>query len=694
MNKVIMISMLAVGFSSCAYFNTFHNTKELYNQAAKERSKRQDDQPTATERKLYDDTITKASKILELYPDSKYVDDALFILGECFYHKGEPVRAQRKFQELITYFPESGYYNRAHLWLAKVNVQLNDLASAKVMLNSLLEKSDLDKELRQEAHFLLGEIHFGQGYYEEAAHEYHEAAKLDKDDVITSDSWLHLGECQLFFGNNRAAVTSFKKAMDTSPDDLQGFDARLSYAKALKLSGDFKGAAKICNALLENQVYQKKHGYVQLEIADIIYWEGKALNKRLKGTDLQYTGKLEEAIEKYEIVILQHKRTEVSAIAHYRIARIKEELHDFAAAKTHYEKVKLEYSQCEHADEAEKKAKDIGDLIRLSNKVRKAQGEELLAAESGSTRKLSDLEILLLEHGVHPELRFREEQRKLALAEGRPDPTAEQNGIGNNELVQMGRLEELVTDKLQLAEIYLLQFGQVDSALAEYRQIVELFPDHPAAAKALFSSAYIYENEYQNKFKTDSLLYLIIERFPESRQAREAHRKLGLPLAGSDDPAAELYRRAEQQLFAHHQTHAAVEQYRRLIQLYPESEFAPKALYALGWIYEQLLFDNQKAAEVYAEIEENYPETEYFNRINQKLLALENNKPDFDATGSDAQRIETALTTPSAQANEELAQKEISSDQDLPSNEVGLAELKRRKLPDRRPSQLRGKPVP
>ncbi|MFQ5648825.1 MAG: tetratricopeptide repeat protein [bacterium] len=690
MNRVLFIALLSFIFSSCAYFNTFHNTKKLYNQATKERKKRTDDVLGATERKLYDDTIAKASKILELYPRSKYVDDALFILGECLYHKGESIKAQRKFQELTTYFPGSEYFDRAKVWLAKTDVRLKDRAAAKIILNELLQRPDLDKALEQEASFLLGEIHFGQGYYEQAAHEFHDAAKLGKEKTTTSEAWLNLGQCQLFFGNNQAAVTSFKNAVKQSPDNLQGFEARLSYARALKLTGDFKNAARLCNELQENQIYQKKHGYVQLELADIIYQEGKALNEKLKGTDLQYLGKIEEAVEKYDIVILQNKRSEVAAIAHYRIAKIREnDLHDFPGAKEHYEKVKLEYSRSEYAEEAEQRAKSIGDLIRLTNLVREAQGQQLMA-ESQSSQGLSELELLLLEHGVHPELRFMQEQKELARV-ARSSVDSDASGPSSEEMLQIERLNQLVRNKLQLAEIYLFQFGQIDSALAQYRQVVELFPDHPAAAKAIYSTAYVYENEFHNKFKTDSLLYLLIERFPESEQAREAHRKLGLPVTKSDEPAAELFRRAETTLFTHRDATRALQQYRRVIRMYPDSDYAPKALYASGWIHEQILFDNDKAAEIYLEIQKNYPDSEYFNSINQKLLALENLNPADEARPDVTPTREQQPTEVLREKTPANGPDEALSTPQLEPSPEELLEIKKRKLLDRRAAKRRAR---
>jgi len=54
---------LCICLSSCAYYNTFYNTKKFFNEAKKERERRKGDRPSSQELQKYDKTIEKASKI-------------------------------------------------------------------------------------------------------------------------------------------------------------------------------------------------------------------------------------------------------------------------------------------------------------------------------------------------------------------------------------------------------------------------------------------------------------------------------------------------------------------------------------------------------------------------------------------------------------------------------------------------------
>ncbi|MFQ5602538.1 MAG: tetratricopeptide repeat protein [bacterium] len=627
--NIFLFVVLGLFIPSCAYYNTFYNTKKYYKEAQKERERRKGDKPSSTELNKYNQTIEKASKILEIYPNSKYVDDAVLILGECFYYKGDYVKAQRKFVELTTYFPESDYFQKGRLWLAKTKIKLDDYLGAKFILQELIEGSKIKRDIRDESRFLQGEIYFDQGRYPEAEKEFKIVAVQAKKKSIKANAYFQLGQSHINTKKYQEAVDSFKKALKYSHNEPFAFEAELHLARAWMLAGKFKKSKEVCYNLLETDVQREKLGLVKLQIAECIYREGRDIFKRLKGADVTYLGKIEEALDEYKKITLEYKRTDISAQAYFQMAKIYEEDYgDFNLAKENYNKVKLEYTKSEYVPISLEKAKNISDLIRLKGSVKKSQGLQLSRGDNAQ-HNFSELELLLLEHGVHPELRFMKKQRKLA-AENQAAVAEPQNKDDD--------LDALVVSKLQLAEVYLFQFGQVDSALFEYNEIARLFPEHRGAAKALYSSAFIYENEYLNKFKTDSLLYVLIERFPDSYQAREARKKLGLPATVIKmDPAEDLYKRAESMLFTINNVVRARANFWEIIEKYPESIYAPKALYALGWIYENISFENEKAIEIYQKILDDYPKSEYSNAVKKKLSEVERALKKQEAAAQKAQ---------------------------------------------------------
>jgi TolA-binding protein len=624
--RTITILIAFYAFSGCVYFNTYYNTKKLYKEASKERENRQGEEPSRTEITKYDQTIEKASKILELHPNSKYVDDAVMILGECFYHKRDYVKAARKFEELITYFPESKHTQEAKLWLAKTNIQVEDYLTAKFQIDELLNSDDVKRDVEDESRFLLGEIQYEQDYIIEAEQTYNQVSADAKNQAVRANAFFKLGLCQLRLDYYEEAVASFKGAADNSPNKKFKFEAELNYARALKRSGEFGRAKNVCRRLLDDASLKEHHGAVKLELADCIYAEGKALNEKLRGADLNYLGKVEQALDEYKKITLEFKKTEVAAQAYFEIARIYEEDYgDFAQAKEYYEKVKQEYPKSELVTVSNKKNKDLSDLARLASMVNKSQG--IQTGENGSSSyQLSELELVLLEHRVDPELRFLKKKKKEATNDGTESADL-QNGATNGKAEE--DIDALITNKLQLAEIYMFQFGQMDSAMAQYDEIIELFPNHPSTAKAIYSKAFIFENEYQDKDKTDSLLYFLVHGFPDSYQADEARRILNLPMKNKQkDPVYELYKKAEGSLLSGRNLDNTISEFQLLAQDYPDSEYAPKALYATGWIYESMKFENEKALEIYQTIVETYPDSEYAKKVEKKITATTQPPPD------------------------------------------------------------------
>lgn len=615
------LGLQSLSLVSCAYFNTFYNTKKYFKEAAKEREKRRGDKPSSQEIQKYDKAIEKASKILELYPKSKYVDDAVMILGECFYYKGEYVKAQRKFQELITYFPKSKFVPEARLWLAKTDIELEDYLGAELALKDLEKSPKLKKQLLQEARLLMGDLLFKQKEYSEAGKNYAYVAENSKKGELRAKAYFKLGQTQLLTESFLDAVKSFQKAMRYSTDPRFSFEAELNYGIALKLAGDFKNSLRVCQGLLENSLLKEKHGRVKLEIADCIYREGKALYKKLKEANLDYYGKIEEAIEAYRKVILEHKRTPYSAQAYYQIARIYEEDYgDLVKAKENYEKVRQEYPRSEYVKLATEKAKNLGLLIKLRNELYQDQKIVSKTGKDLAFTQLSPYELLLLEQGNHPELRFFQKQKKLAQLHRQEQLKSAQ---ASEDPQGLKEIDNIVDKKLQLAELYLFQFSKMDSAVKQYKEILEMFPNHPGCAKALYSLAFIYENEYLNKAATDSLLIELITRFPESYQAQEARKKLGLETIHQVDKVTAIYEKAEELLLLNKNPDQALKIFQEIVSSYPESEVAPKALYAIGWVYENRLFNNEKALETYRNLVNSYPKSKYAEKVKPKLRAVD-----------------------------------------------------------------------
>lgn len=119
-----------------AYFNIYYNAEKYYKLGIKPI---EDGKPV--DRSYLDRSIEKSSKILQLYQNSKYVDDALVLIGKSYMYKGDYSKAIKKFTELIDYFPTSKYFEEALFYLGKTYLFQQDTNIAISIFQQVVAKN-------------------------------------------------------------------------------------------------------------------------------------------------------------------------------------------------------------------------------------------------------------------------------------------------------------------------------------------------------------------------------------------------------------------------------------------------------------------------------------------------------------------------------------------------------------------------
>ena len=82
------VPALLLLLAGCAYYNTFYNARESYNEAL-EYAREHPDDPAHHEKPLLDAAIQGAGRVLSRYSDSRWVDDAQLLLGDALLLRGK-----------------------------------------------------------------------------------------------------------------------------------------------------------------------------------------------------------------------------------------------------------------------------------------------------------------------------------------------------------------------------------------------------------------------------------------------------------------------------------------------------------------------------------------------------------------------------------------------------------------------------
>jgi|GEM_PF-1021952 len=183
--------------------------------------------------------------------------------------------------------------------------------------------------------------------------------------------------------------------------------------------------------------------------------------------------------------------------------------------------------------------------------------------------------------------------------------------------------EDLVDDnRFLLAELYRTTLNQPDSALSEYKSLVEDFPGSELAPRALIAIGWLYENQYHDTASAKENYQKILDQYPLSDEYGQAIKLLGLRDSEPDSLYADkLYELAEEQYFDRGDADSALTLFRRLMEEYPDSRLVPRADFAVAKIELSRFVPNTEAADstyvdstmilLFKGLAEKYPKTPF-----------------------------------------------------------------------------------
>lgn len=658
-NSLVIVTLSLL--SGCAYYNTFYNAQQFYNDAAKERKKRERtqlvelspeeklqrqrqgesvegsaaDRPSATEMQNYQKAIEKASSVLEYYPESRWIDDALIMVGECFFYRREYAKAQRKFEEIIKLYPNSEFVPKSHILLGKTYLALREFDAAEKKFREIALNTGFDKEVRQSAEYELASLYFEKENYELAADEYRRTAKESDDPLIRAMSWYRLGECMVQLEQYDQAPAIFRRAIDVSPNEDFKSQATYKLGESQSLIKDYVAATRTFSVLLAKELEVKRIPMIKLQLAN---------NYRLQGNQ-------EAALKWYRNLIEEHKGTDASARSYFALAEIEEYGRgDYPKAKEYYDLVRGEQSTSTVAVTAKERSDNIKLMLELRQSIDELLGiataKDSTKGKEGEKEKKEELDDAPIDLGSDgmwvnyagrgryaPQSISSETLASLTGAEphsgatGGADSTLGAAAVPDSVLEQIAREAAakkksvtLAEKRLTLGELLMFSFDRPDSSMRLFLQVVEGKPDSALTARALYSIGYIMYAIKKDTVHADSLFRGLVYLYPHSPHAEGARKILGWPLLSDKiDTAGIIYRQAEKAWWEEKNASRALQLYDSIAVSYPESPFAIKAQYGKGWLYENGLNDYEAAITTYKLIAERYPDTDYGKHVKNKL---------------------------------------------------------------------------
>lgn len=335
--RVALIFLLCT-LSSCAYYNTFYNAKKFYSEAQSAQSNKGE---------LLDKCIEKCAKVIEYHSNSRWVDDAIFLMGKCFYEKRNYSRARTKFQELLTYFPDSPFRDETTLYLGRSYLGEGEYALAIETFGRLE-----DSRFRCDARFDMAEAMYVTDDYEGAVKAY--------QNLLESCPGISYREVAL---EKLAASLLKMKEYSTGIELYQSLlKGRLSEDERLEVS------LRIADAYLELSEPENALDILLKADRDIKSDHGKARIRLKLSESYRKLGRLEEAIHALGEASQLAPKSETSALSYYHLGAIYEQEYvDFEKAKEAYAAVLTEDKAVEVSQEAARKVTTFNTIEKLKS---------------------------------------------------------------------------------------------------------------------------------------------------------------------------------------------------------------------------------------------------------------------------------------------------------------------------------------
>ncbi|UCH63381.1 MAG: tetratricopeptide repeat protein [Fidelibacterota bacterium] len=456
--RVTLVALMALSVG-CAYFNTFYNAKTYYETGVKALETRVTASSNSIPKPASDafgKAIEKSLIVIDEYPESRYIDDAFFIIGRSYFHRREFGMAERYLRQLLQEYPWSPFHDQAMIWLAKVHVQLGLYEAVEEDIALILAKPSPSEELLTEIYILRGDIALLQGDVTAAMNAFQEGVNLAVDAAQRAAIYDQLYVLAVDNEDYVAALDFLDKFARATPNESERVNARLIRVQLLQKMNDFEGAYKEIRNMVALTEFASIIPGLQLEL-------GKIESIR---------GNRAAALERFIEVLEEFRNLPEASEAAFRAGEIYlTELHEIETARDYLRRVK---NNSAYYLPAQTKLKQITTFSEINKKIHSLRAQ------------------------LNPET-----DKEIDTTEASVDTTMIRR--------------ELAHALYRLGEIQLFEIELPDTALEVMAEIVSNFPDTDVAAQAAYV-LYVHtqDNPDQAAFWRD----LMLEQYPDSPYGR------------------------------------------------------------------------------------------------------------------------------------------------------------------------------
>ena len=252
-----------------AYYNTFYASEKYFNDALKiiQLNESESDKIPSQALSLLDDAIKNALIIEDKFYDTKYLDDAYYILGMASFYKKNITSSEYYFNRIVNEYNNYEYFNRSLIMLGNLNLKMNKVNDLDAILKKL-ENSVLSSGEEQHLYYLLLAEYSSYNDDVENEKKYYLLAldnlKSSNDKISIYYKLLKLAEKEEDFVNAVLYIESIEILLDDVNLSEQLIEKWIEYNRKIN---DFDTVINQLSTWIDKEQLPKKIIYYNLEIA-------------------------------------------------------------------------------------------------------------------------------------------------------------------------------------------------------------------------------------------------------------------------------------------------------------------------------------------------------------------------------------------------------------------------------------------
>ena len=557
-------------FSSCAYFNTFYNARQYFEQAEKQRLEKAGESIPPGAIDAYGKVIDKSQYVIDKYPDSKLVKEALLLIGMSRFHRKEYRIAETVFKQYVETYADN--VDQAEYWLALCKWKLGKPQPALDVLQSMLETAT-DKNFISSIYLSKAEINLDIDNSKLALEYLVLAAETNKDRDERGQIYYRIAELAYNAEDYEQALSANTEVVKNSTSKKRKEEANLQIVRIHRLLGNWDTVKDLIKSMLLDETFKTIHGDLDLELVKLY----------------QMDGLMEEAITRIESIKEDYKNSKTSAEAYYIHGEIA--LYDYwnlDDAKKYFEWVTREYRQSIYTSTANLRAKEITKYQESLEEITTLDDQILLT-------------IAVLDSLIDDSLKSVREKE-----------------VNNSRI-------SIASHLYNLGELEAFHFKRQDSSMTHFQRIVDEFTETDYYPKSLFALYYI---NFSTGDTITAEIYSkrILDELPSSEYADYLRKALNLPV---DQGSVQAMLRQGELEWLINPTNALTH-YRNIILTDSQSETAARAAYFLAYNYDYTFYEPDSALKYYSWLHENHENSEQalasklrFEILQQILVVIE-----------------------------------------------------------------------